>query len=86
MMNDLQYEFIKSLLGKIKDTVNGRVKYRYFQQLDAIIFTVEFKNFRFEFPVKDLQNTIHSGASTNDIVERFKQEYRAAVLNAFFKK
>ena len=86
MMNDLQYEFVKSLLGKIKDTVNGKVKYRYFHQLDAVIFTVTFKNFQFEFPVKNLQDTIHSGASTNDIVEQFKQEYKSAVLNAFFKK
>lgn len=85
-MSDLQFDFTNKIFGKIKDTVNGRVKYKYFAQLDAVIFTVYFKDFQFEFPIKDIQETILNGATTDEIVDQFKEEYRSAVLNAFFRR
>ena len=85
-MRDIQFDFVSKVLVKIKAAVNGRVKYKYFDQLDAVIFTVYFKDFQFEFPIKDIQTNILNGVTTDEIIDRFKKEYRSSILNAFFKK
>ena len=85
-MSDIQFDFVSKVLVKIKATVNGRVKYKYFDQLDAVIFTVYFKDFQFEFPIKDIQTNILNGVTTDEINKKKKKEYRSSILNAFFKK
>ena len=84
-MNDMQHDYVSSVFAKIKDLVNGRVNYKYFSQLDAVIFTICFKEFKFEYPIKNIQETIINGQSTDEIVNDFCKEYKMAINHAFFK-
>ena len=70
-MSDIQFDFVSKVLVKIKAAVNGRVKYKYFDQLDAVIFTVYFKDFQFEFSHIIFSFLFFHGTSSSDALKLY---------------
>lgn len=83
-MDDVFYEFIKTLKEKLYQELNGRIEYEAYPSIDTVIFKVFFKDFDFSYPVNNIQDHIYSGDG-DTIVSDLKQCYMSAIKKAFFK-
>lgn len=83
-MDDVFYEFIKTLKEKLYQELNGRIEYEAYPSIDTVIFKVSFKDFEFVYPINNIQDHIFSGDG-DTIISDFKQCYMGAIKKAFFK-
>jgi len=83
-MDDVFYEFIKTLKEKLYQELNGRIEYEAYPSIDTVIFKVFFKDFDFSYPVNNIQDHIYSGDG-DAIISDLKQCYMSAIKKAFFK-
>ena len=85
-MNDLYYEFAKSVKSKLLDEINGKVVYEVYPHIDAIVFKIFFKDFDFAFAVNGIQDRVYtSDAASEGVVDEFIHAYKKAINMAFFK-
>lgn len=79
-MDDVFYEFIKTLKEKLYQELNGRIEYEAYPSIDTVIF----KDFDFVYPINNIQDHIYSGDG-DTIISDLKQCYMSAIKKAFFK-
>ena len=84
MEKRLYFDYARAINEKIRAEVNGYVKFKVYSDIDAIIFTVSFKDFNFDYAIKDIEEKIYAGDSEL-VAEEILRTYKAAVLSAFFK-
>lgn len=85
-MTEAEFTFINNLFMKIKETANGKVSYKKYDNLNAVIFTVLFKDFKFEYAVDSLSDKVYSGYTTDQAIADFKEQYKKDILKAFFRR
>lgn len=69
---------------KLMDDVNGHVTFELFPELDAIIFRIVFKEFRFKYVIQDASASLYNGGS-DEVVQSIETRYRRSIMNAFFR-
>lgn len=84
MDKQMYFEYAKSINNKLREEVNGYVKFRVYTNIDAIIFTIDFKDFNFEYAIKDIEEKVYAGDS-EFVADEILRTYKASVLSAFFK-
>jgi len=85
MDKSMYYSYATAVYEKIKERVNGYVKYKVYADIDAIIFRVTFKDFHFEYAINDIADKIYAGDS-EIVADEFIHAYKTEVFNAFFKR
>lgn len=84
MASDMHWEFAQSVRAKLRDEVNGIIKFEIFGGIDTVIFKIYFKEFDFKYGISEVQSVIYDGR-TDEIVDDILAAYKRAVLSAFFK-
>lgn len=85
-MTEAEFTFINNLFMKIKETANGKVSYKKYDNLNAVIFIVLFKDFKYEYAVDSLSEKIYNGYTTDQAIADFKEQYKKEIFKAFFKR
>lgn len=83
-ISEVYWDFAQNVRGRIKDEVNGVVKFEIYEPIDTIIFKIYFKEFNFSYGISEVQSVVYDGRAeeiTNDILKTYKK----AILNSFFK-
>lgn len=84
MASDMYWDFAQSIRGRLRDEVNGIVKFEIFGSIDTVIFKIYFKEFDFKYGISEVQSVIYDG-KTEEVVESILSAYKRAILSAFFK-
>ncbi len=85
MDKDMYYSYAMAVYEKLREKVNGYVKYKVYADIDAIIFKFVFKDFHFEYAINNIQDKIYAGDS-EIIADEIMHAYKTEVFNAFFKR
>ena len=83
-MNSMYYDFAMGIKTKLCEDINGRVVFEIYQDIDTVIFKINFKDFDYSYAVNNVQDRIYSG-TVDEIPEDFKNNYMKAIKKAFFK-
>lgn len=78
------YDFARGIKDRLIGEVNGLVTYEAYPQIDTVIFKIEFKEFKFSYPLNEIMDKVHMGSSdlvVDDILEKYKKQ----ILRGFFK-
>lgn len=78
---DLAYR-IKDIL---KDDINGVIRFVICEKEDAIVFTLNYKDFDSMHLINNIQEKIYTGVTANEIVEGIEKEYLNRIRNMYFK-
>lgn len=84
VQNEAYWDFAQSIRERLRNEVNGLIKFEIYEEIDVIVFKIFFKDFDFNYGINNVQSIIYNGSSedvTNDILWRYKK----AILNGFFK-
>lgn len=84
MANDIYWDFAHSVRGRLKEEVNGMIKFEIYGSIDTVIFKIYFKKFEFHYAINEVQSVIYEGR-TEEVVDDILHRYRKTILNAFFK-
>lgn len=84
MASDFYWDFAMSIRNRLKDEINGVVKFEIYGGIDTIIFKIYFKEFDFKYGISEVSSIIYDGKS-DELIEDILHAYKRAVLNAFFK-
>ena len=82
--NDIWFEFARSFVARLRQDINGGIKFELFPEIDVVVIKTNFKEFTFKYPINNVQEIMMIG-SIDEEVELFKRKYKAAINNAFFK-
>ena len=84
MDKQMYFDYAKAVNDKIKAEVNGYVRYRVHTNIDAIIFTINFKDFDFEYALGEIEEKVYAGDSEL-VAQEILGKYRSSIMSAFFK-
>ena len=84
-MNSAFYDYVIKIFERIKDEVNGKVRYFAYPEMDSVIFRVTFKAFQFEFALHGVTERMNKGQAVDEIIEEVKAEYKKTLFSAFFR-
>lgn len=71
-------------LERLRNEVNGLIKFEIYGEIDTIVFKIFFKDFDFNYGINDVQSIIYDGSS-EEVVCDILSRYKKAILNGFFK-
>lgn len=77
-------ECARAMNSKIRQEVNGLVRYEIYPEMDAIVFKIRFKDFDFNYGINYIQDLMYNNG-TDKAIDDLLKKYKKAVLNAFFK-
>ena len=85
-MNDrtIFLDYCFKVCDKLVQSVNGKVTFEAYVEIDVVIFIIEFKDFVFKHGVNRVTDLIYKGDS-DSVVADIKKAYRAELLRTFFK-
>ena len=84
VQNEAYWDFAQGIRNKLRNEVNGLVKFEIYEEIDTIIFRIFFKDFDFNYGINDVQSIIYDGSS-EEVVCDILSRYKKAILNGFFK-
>ena len=84
MASDFYWDFAMSIRNRLKDEINGVVKFEIYGGIDTIIFKIYFKEFDFKYGLSEVQSIVYDGR-IDEVVDNILSAYRRSILNAFFK-
>lgn len=84
MNRHMYVECGQSIVGRLRKEVNGLIKFEIYPEADIIIIKIFFKEFDFNYAVKDIQDLIYNNG-LDDTATSILKKYRSAILNGFFK-
>lgn len=85
-MFDMYMDFALKVKEKLMADLNGRIWFDIYPSIDTIIFNVEFKGFKFNYGLNDIQeNIIMKSEFATESAEKIKSHYKKSLFNAFFK-
>jgi len=73
-----------AIRNKLLDDINGHVTFELLSELDAIIFRIVFKEFKFKYIVTDVSASLYNDGS-DEVVQSIEKCYRRSIMNAFFR-
>ena len=82
--NEIWYEFAKGFVNRLRQDINGSIKFEMFPEIDVVVIRTNFKDFTFKYAISNVQEIMMIG-SVDDQVDIFKRKYKSAINNAFFK-
>lgn len=85
MDKDMYYSYAMAVYEKLRERVNGYIRYKVYTDIDAIIFKVVFKDFHFEYAINNIQDKIYAGDSEL-VADEIIHAYKSEVFGAFFKR
>lgn len=85
MDKSMYFSYATAVYEKLREKVNGYVKYKVYADIDAIIFKFVFKDFHFEYAINNIQDKIYAGDSEL-VADGIMHAYKTEVFNAFFKR
>lgn len=74
----------RSIKEKLREEVNGLVRFEVYPEVDTIVFKIIFKDFDFNYAINNIQELMYSGGFDEQI-DILLKKYRSAVLSGFFK-
>lgn len=83
-INEAYWNLAMSIKKKLKEEINGLVRFEIYEPIDAIIFRINFKEFDFNYGINNIQDIIYDGVSS-DIADEILSKYKKTILNSFFK-
>lgn len=79
-------EFALKVKSKLYDEVNGRISFEIYEEQDAILFEINFKEaFVHKEVISNIQDKIFKGITSDEICNDILNSYKKQVLKAFFK-
>lgn len=79
-------EFALKVKSKLYDEVNGRISFEIYEEQDAILFEINFKEaFVHKEVISNIQDKIFKGVTSDEICNDILNSYKKQVLKAFFK-
>ncbi len=84
VQNEAYWDFAQKIREKLRNEVNGLVKFEIYEEIDTIVFKIFFKDFDFNYGINDVQSIIYDGSS-EEVVCDLLSRYKKAILNGFFK-
>lgn len=79
-------EFALKIKSKLYDEVNGRISFEIYEEQDAILFEINFKEaFNHKEVISNIQDKIFKGITSDEICNDILNSYKKQVLKAFFK-
>ena len=74
----------RNLAGKIRKEVNGLVRYEVYPEADLIIIKIIFKDFDFNYAIRDIQDLMYMNG-LDGAVDELLEKYKKSILSGFFK-
>lgn len=74
----------RSIKEKLREEVNGLVRFEVYPEVDTIVFKIIFKDFDFNYAINNIQELMYSGGFDEQI-DILLKKYRSAVLSGFLK-
>lgn len=84
MASDMYWDFAQNIRGRLRDEVNGIIKFEIFESIDTVIFKIYFKEFDFKYGINEVSSVIYDGR-TDEVVDDILSAYKRVILSAFFK-
>lgn len=84
VQNEAYWDFAQGIRGRLRNEVNGLVKFEIYEEIDTIVFKIYFKDFDFNYGINDVQSIIYDGSS-EEVICDILSRYKKAILNGFFK-
>lgn len=84
MDKSIYIECARAISNKVREEVNGIIRTEIYPEIDVIVVKIIFKEFDFNYGVKDVQDLMIS-EGIPEAVDELLSKYRQAVLNGFFK-
>ncbi len=84
VQNEAYWDFAQSIRERLRNEVNGLIKFEIYEEIDTIVFKIFFKDFDFNYGINDVQSIIYDGSS-EEVVCDILSRYKKAILNGFFK-
>lgn len=84
VQNEAYWDFAQSIRERLRNEINGRIKFEIYEEIDTIVFKIFFKDFDFNYGINDVQSIIYDGSS-EEVVCDILSRYKKAILNGFFK-
>lgn len=79
-------EFALKIKSKLYDEVNGRISFEIYEEQDAILFEINFKEaFTHREVISNIQTKMFKGVTSDQICNDILNSYKKQVLKAFFK-
>ena len=79
-------EFALKIKSKLYDEVNGRISFEIYEEQDAILFEINFKEaFVHKEVISNIQTKMFKGITSDEICNDILNSYKKQVLKAFFK-
>lgn len=74
----------RSIKERLREEVNGIVRFEVYPEVDTIVFKIIFKDFGFNYAINNIQELMYSDGFDGQI-DILLKKYRSAVLSGFFK-
>lgn len=74
----------KIIKNRLTKEINGLVKFEAYPEVDMIVFKITFKDFNFNYAIKDIQNLMYL-EGFDDEVSKMLHTYKKVILSSFFK-
>ncbi len=84
VQNEAYWDFAQGIRNKLRNEINGLIKFEIYEEIDTIVFKIYFKDFDFNYGINDVQSIIYDGSS-EEVVCDILSRYKKAILNGFFK-
>ena len=84
VQNEAYWDFAQGIRNKLRNEVNGFIKFEIYEEIDTIVFKIFFKDFDFNYGINDVQSIIYD-ESSEEVICDILTRYKKAVLNGFFK-
>ena len=84
MDKQIYIECARAMNSRLRQEVNGLVKYEIYPEVDTIIFKITFKDFNFNYGINYVQDLMMRNA-TGEAIDELLHKYKKAIMNAFFK-
>ena len=77
-------QFQSTMYRKLKNTVRGFVRYYYISEEDTFKVTILRKDVMFTYYIKNIQEKLYNGYSTDDALNEILKKYRKVLLYKIF--
>lgn len=82
--NECYWDFATSVRDRLREEINGVVRFEIYEPIDSVIFKIYFKDFNYSYGVNNIQDIIYS-EDAEDISSEILSNYKKVILNSFFK-
>ena len=78
-------DFCYKIKNKLREDVNGLVRFIIFEDQDCATFTLSYKQFESVHIVTNISEKYYIDYEVDHVVETIKEDYKQNILNMYFK-